>query len=179
MKQNMLPNQQKPGYKVPENYFRDFEADLMARLNEDHILGDTYKGDPGFKTPDAYFDDLENRIFNNIENSGSTKNNGKVIPLIRNKKLYYIAAVAAVFIGIISTLFYQSTNQVYTIDSVELSTLESFIDDGYFELDFMEISTFMIEEGFSFDDYSTTGLSDQAIYNYVDENIEDPNLFDL
>lgn len=178
MKQNMLPKHQKPGFKVPENYFRDFEANLMAKMNEKHILDDTYKGDPGFKTPDAYFDDLESRVLSKIENTGNERNKGKVIPIFRNKKLLYIAAVAAVFIGIISTVFNEPASQVYTIESVELSTLESFIDDGYIELDFLEVSNFMIEEGFSFDEYSEAGLSDQEIYNYVDENIEDPNLFD-
>src|SRR5690606_24062167 len=76
MKQNMLPLNQKPGFKVPENYFREFDAGLMAKLNENHILDGTYKGDPGFKTPEAYFDDLEGKIFHRIE---ETRNKGKVI----------------------------------------------------------------------------------------------------
>jgi len=174
MKQNMLPLNQKPGFKVPENYFREFDAGLMAKLNENHILDGTYKGDPGFKTPEAYFDDLEGKIFHRIE---ETRNKGKVIPLFRNKKLYYIATVAAIFIGIVSTVL-KPVTPVYTIDSVELSTLESFIDDGYIELEFMEYSTFILEEGFSFEVYSAEGLTDKEIYSYVDENIEDPNLFD-
>lgn len=173
MKKKMLPEDQKTGFSIPENYFRDFEARLMDRLNEPEVLGGTYKGQSGFVVPENYFDQLEKQVLDKVEKKRETT---KVIPLYRRKKFYYAAAVAAVFTGIISTLFFNAPGADFTIDSLELSTLENYLDDEYINIDNKEISVFMIDDSYSFYNFSTSRLSDEAVLEYISENIEDPNL---
>ncbi|HSP41081.1 MAG TPA: hypothetical protein VLN46_06570 [Gillisia sp.] len=172
MENNKLPYHIKPGFKVPNDYFGDFEERLMYSVKQENkqpeILN-TYAGKPGFSIPEGYFDTLESEILNKAE-----AKTGKVIPLFSYRKIFYAAAVAAVFIGILSTLFFKNSTTVHTLDSLELSALENYIEEGYFDLDYNELSAFMTEDGYSFDNYSTSEFSDEAVYNYINENIEDP-----
>ena len=172
MENNKLPYHQKPGFKVPNDYFGNFEERIMHSLEQENKspdLLDTYIGKTGFTLPKGYFESFESQIIDKIETQP-----GKVISLFSYRKIFYAAAVAAVFIGIVSTLFFRNSTTVYTIDSIELSALENYIEEGYFDLDFNELSAFMTKDGYSFGDYSTSEFSDEAVYNYIDENIEDP-----
>jgi len=174
MKNNKLPYYKNPGFKIPDQYFQDFEDRLMQAVQQENILPDameTYPGKPGFSIPQAYFTGLEDRILDKVN-----LDQPKVIPLFSAKKLFYAAAVAAVFIGIFSTLFFRNDSTVFTMDSIELSALENYIEEGYFDLDFNELSAFMTEDGYSFGNYNTDKFSDEAVYNYINENIEDPEL---
>ena len=173
MKKKMLPNHPKSGFNVPENYFRDFEVRLMDRINEPEVLEGTFMGQPGFKVPENYFDRLEKLVLDKVEEKNDI---AKVIPLYRRKRFYYAAAVAAVFTGIISTLFLNAPGADFTIDSLELSTLENYLDDEYINIDNKEISVFMIDDSYSFYNLNTSRLSDEAVFEYISENIEDPNL---
>lgn len=174
MKDNKLPYHQKSGFKVPNDYFRNFEERLMHVVQQEEEQPEiihTYIGKHGFTTPEGYFDSLENRILKKVEPKP-----GKVMPLYSVRKLYYAAAVAAVFIGIVSVLFINNNTSGFTMDSIELSALEIYIEEGYFDLNSYELSSFMTEEIYSFGNYSTSNLSDEAVYNYINENIEDPEL---
>lgn len=170
MKNNKLPYHN-PGFKVPDNYFQDLEERLMHAVQEEKNppeVMETYSRQPGFVVPEGYFNNFGERIFDRVNKPV------KVIPLFSAKKIFYAAAVAAVFIGIISTLFFRSNTAEYTLDSLELSALENYIEEGHFDMDYNELSAFMTEEGYSFGNYSTEGFSDEAVYNYINENIEDP-----
>ena len=172
MENNKLPYHLKPGFKVPENYFQEMEDRLMQVIqNESTLTHDmsSYSGKSGFSVPEGYFSTLEDTILEKVK-----KTEPKVIPLFLARKLFYAAAVAAVFIGIISTLFIRNNTNEFTMDSIELSALENYIEEGYFDLDFNELSSFMTEDGYSFGNYNTDDFSDEAMYNYINENIEDP-----
>lgn len=173
MKQNKLPYQNKSGFKVPENFFEDFEEKMMRSVGEKPVLEDALSAGSGFKVPESYFEDLERDILLKVE--GENKG-GKLITLFNNTKLYYAAAVAAVFIGIVSTVFFTPVSESYSIDGLELSAIEQYIDEGYINFNFNEISAFMAEEDLAFDDFNTSGLSDEQVLEYLSENIEDPNL---
>ncbi len=172
MENNKLPYRIKPGFKVPKDYFENFEERLMHAVEQEKDqskLIQTYTGNSGFTFPDGYFDSLEGRILEKVQAKP-----GKVIELFPVRRIIYAASVAAVFIGIVSTLFFRDSSTPNTMDSLELSALENYIEEGYFDLDFNELSAFMTQEGYSFGDYSTSQFSDEAVYNYIDENIEDP-----
>lgn len=172
MKNNKLPYRKNSGFQIPDQYFQDFEERLMQKVQQENLLPEgmeTYSRKPGFVVPDGYFSALEGSILNSIN-----KEEQKVIPLFPGRKLFYAAAVAAVFIGLVSTLFLRNENSEFTMDSIELSALENYIEEGYFDLDFVELSAFMTEDGYSFGDYNTDRFSDEAVYNYINENIEDP-----
>lgn len=168
------PYHPKTGFKTPDNYFEDLEGRIMGAVVKEDVLSGRKYASPGFTVPQSYFNDLEIDILGKV----SSKNRGgKVISLLNNSKYFYAAAVAAVFIGLISTQFFNPVIEAYSIDAVELSALEEYIDEGNINLNYNEISSFMAEEGYSFDDFNTSGLSDEEVFNYLNENIEDPNLF--
>lgn len=67
-----------PGFKIPENYFEEFENQLMQRFSFEET---TQKVLPGFKTPDNYFDSFEERLmqrFNFEENVEKTTTGFKI-----------------------------------------------------------------------------------------------------
>ncbi|QED37259.1 hypothetical protein FK178_05825 [Antarcticibacterium arcticum] len=173
MKNKMLPNHHKSGFSLPENYFRDFEARLMEELNEPQVSGNAYKGDPGFKVPENYFEGFEGKV---LEKLNEERTVTKVIPLYRRKKFYYAAAVAAVFTGLFSTLLFNPPGNDINIDSLELSAIENYLDDEYLNFDKKEISVFMTDYSYTLDNFSTSRLSDEAVLEYISENVEDPNL---
>ncbi|HZJ36551.1 MAG TPA: hypothetical protein VFD29_08005 [Gillisia sp.] len=172
MKKNKLANQTRSGFKVPKNYFEDFEAKMTRAISADKTFGDQYKGNPGFTIPENYFDSLENQVLAKVERP---EPRGMVISLFRKKKLYAAAGIAAVFIGIISTLLFKP-NPINLLDSEKISVLEEYIDQESIDLNFNEITTFLYEEGYVLDDLDTSDLSDEAVFDYLNEHVEDPAL---
>ena len=162
----------KSGFKVPENYFEDFESEMLDTFCLEPDMLNIIEKDSGFKVPSYYFETLENKIFDRIENSEAE---GKVIPLYRTRKFYYYAAVAAVFVGLISTLLFNPV-QKNTFDSIELSAIEAYMDSGNIDFNYNEISAIIYEEDYVFDNITKSNLSDDAVFEYLNENIEDPSI---
>lgn len=173
MKKNKLATHFKPGFKVPKNYFEDFEAKMMrAIICEQPEFEQQSQEKSGFTIPENYFDSLEDKVMAKVE---GPEPRGRVISLFRKKKFYAAAGVAAVFIGIISTLLL-SPNPVNSSDSEKISVLEEYIDGENMDLNFNEITSFLYEEGYVLDDLNTSGLSDEAVFDYINEHVEDPAL---
>lgn len=166
-----LPYQSKSGFRTPEDYFEGFEARIMGAVVQDNYLTDLKNKKAGFIVPDAYFENLEIDVLARVETSNE---GGKIISFFNTSKYYYAAAVAAVFIGIVSTLLFNPVMDELSIDAIELSALEDYIDEGNINLNYNEISAFMAEEGYSFDEFNTSGLSDEEVFDYLNENIDDP-----
>lgn len=174
MKQNKLPYNPNSGFIVPDDYFENFEEKMMLSIGEKPALENiVFKSNSGFKVPNSYFENIEREIIHKVEGE---KKSGKFISLFNNPKLYYAAAVAAVFIGVVSTVFFNPVTDNFTIDGLEISAIEHYIDEGYIDFNYNEISAFMAEEDYSFDDFNTSGLSDDQVFEYLSENIEDPNI---
>lgn len=174
MKHNKLPYNPKSGFKVPDSYFGDFEEKIMRSIGEKPALENiVFKANSGFTIPDAYFENLERGILQKVEGE---KKGGRLISLFNNKKLYYVAAVAAVFVGLVSSVFFNPVTEDFTVEGLELSAIELYIDEGYIDLNFNEISAFSAEGNYSFDNFNTSGLSDEQVLEYLSDNIEDPNI---
>ena len=178
MKKNKLPYHQDPGFKVPPNYFEDLEERLLNAAASENSLRSIEKKKIGFIIPENYFDDLERRVLQKIEGKQVIKEEkGKLIPLISREAIYYVAAVAAIFIFIFSTIdLNPKVEQEYNMNSVELSALEEYINNGYLDFNFMEVTSFLSEEDYVLQDFDTADFSDEEVLNYLTENIEDPNL---
>ena len=172
MKKNKLAAHYKPGFKVPNNYFEDFDAKMMHVISKEQIFGEQAIGKPGFSVPKNYFDSLENQISAKIEHP---EPRGMIISLFRKNKLYAAAGIAAVFIGIISSLLLKP-NSLNSLNSVELSALEEYIDEENIDFNFNEISTFIYEEGYVMDNLNISGVSDEAVFDYLSDHGEDPAL---
>lgn len=177
MKENMSPNHKKPGYMVPDNYFEDFESRILHAVTKKSASIDRhYSAQSGFLVPGDYFDNLEQNILQKVDQSkGVGQDNGRVVSLYKKKKLYYAAAIAAVFIGILTTTLFNPVAEELSVNNLELTAIEEYINEGYIDFTFNEISAFMAEGDYSFDHFNTTGLSDEEVFDYLSENIEDPN----
>lgn len=171
MEKNKFTYNPNSGFNVPENYFEDFETKLLDSLSLEPQLG-TIEKDSGFRVPSDYFETLESKIFAGIENSESK---GKIIPIYKSRKFYYYAAVAAVFIGLISTQLFNPV-QEYSFDSIELSAIEAYMDSGNIDFNYNEISAIIYDEDYVFDNMTKSNLSDDAVFEYLNENIEDPSI---
>lgn len=172
MKKNKLATHFKLGFKVPNHYFEDFEAKMMRAISHEESALEQYKEKSGFTIPENYFDGLEDQVLAKVERP---ETRGMIISLFRKKKFYAAAGIAAVFIGIISTLLLKP-NPVNSLDSENISVLEEYIYGENIELNFNEITTFIYEEGYVLDDLNTSGLSDEAVFDYINEHVEDPAL---
>jgi len=172
MKKNKLATHFKPGFKVPKNYFEDFEAKMMRAISYEQSALEQHKEKSGFTIPENYFDGLEDQVLAKVERP---EPRGMIISLFRKKKFYAVAGIAAVFIGIISTLLLKP-NPVNSLDSEQISVLEEYIDGESIDLNFNEITTFIYEEGYVLDDLNTSGISDEAVFDYINDYVEDPAL---
>ncbi|MFN4764214.1 hypothetical protein ACKGJN_13880 [Gillisia sp. Q332] len=172
MEKNKFTFNPKSGFKVPENYFEDFESNVLDSLSLEPEMLKTIEKDSGFKVPLDYFETLENNIYARIENS---KSKGRVIPMYRKRKLFYYVAVAAIFVGLISTLLFNPV-QENSFNSIELSAIEAYMDSGNMDFNYNEISSIIYEEDYVFDNITKSNLSDDAVFEYLKENMEDPSI---
>jgi hypothetical protein len=172
MKKNKLATHFKSGFKVPNDYFEDFEAKMMRSVSSEQSTLKQSREKSGFTIPENYFDGLEEQVLAKVERP---EPRGMVISLFRKKQFYAAAGIAAVFIGIISTLLLKP-NPVNSLDSEYISVLEEYIDGENIDLNFNEITTFIFEEDYVLEDLSTTALSDEDVFDYIIDHVENPSL---
>lgn len=172
MKENKLPYH-KPGFKVPTGYFGEFEERIMRTVSQEGTTGNRPTGRAGFTVPQDYFEELEDKILHKIQ---IKEDDNKVVSIFRKKSIYYAATAAAVFLAIITTVLYDPSIPEYTIDSIELSVLEDYIDEGYIDLNYNEISAYITEEGHYGEHFNTANISDDEVFEYLNEHLEDPEL---
>ena len=160
------------GFKVPENYFGSLEEKLMQRLNEEKSGNIPVKGS-GFTVPEDYFENLENRILSRV-----TEDKPKVIKLFKKEYIFYAAAVAAIFVLMLGNFFQTSQQQTLGWDDIEISAMENYFDDsynmGYIEWSTSEYSDFIVEDANIIHEDNFREVDNEAVFDYLDENIEDP-----
>ncbi len=173
MEKNKIPYQGDPGFSVPSNYFEELDGQLldMARQTGNDFRLVEEMPSSGFKTPENYFDGLEERILDKVQKD---KKQPKVIPLFQKEYWYYAAGIAAIVIALAGTLFVNPVAED-SWENVEVSVLESYIDGNNIDFSTTEISTFLFEEGGTVDDASFSEMNSEVMFDYLDENIEDPS----
>lgn len=161
---------QKPGFKVPENYFEELEEKLMQGFAEENSI-ELPSVKSGFKVPEGYFEKLEDQI---LEKQKST---GKVISIFRKEYLYYAAAVAAIFILVwIAPFNKTATEDPLGWDDVEVSAMEDYIVESY-DLDYMdsaEFSSLFLDDEKLVDDSDFENVDSNVVIDYLEENVDDP-----
>lgn len=174
MKKNKLPSHPNTGFKVPDNYFQDLEARIMsATYSKDHLNSPGIK-ETGFRVPDNYFEDLQAKVMQKVQ---EPQKDAKLIPLFSREKFYYAAAIAAAVILIFSTVLLKPVGeQEFSMETIEVSALEEYINNGHLDFNFNEISTFLSEEDYIVEEMNVSGLSDEEVFRYINENVENPDL---
>lgn len=161
MKKNGLPYR-KDSFKVPEGYFEALEDRLMESVDKE--LGGE-NTNPGFAVPDGYFEDLEAQVLGRLEQESKLR----VVNLFNREAFYYAAGVAAVFVAIVTTFFFDGP-QATTYESVNMITLEDYLDEIW-----DDPSEQMIQSGEY--DFATSGKEEfdhEAVLEYLNENVEEP-----
>lgn len=165
-------SQQSP-FKVPEDYFGEFEERMMQRIEDSSSLAPS-NIEAGFNVPEGYFETLEDKIL-----VKSTRKKSKVVSLNKKEYLFYAAAVAALFIMMIGDVFKTGPEQAPGWDDLEISAMENYIDEGYdmgyIELNTMEYSEFISKGEKLIDEEDFNDINSQAAFDYIDENIDDPS----
>lgn len=172
MNEKGLPYKKDAGFKVPENYFEDFETRMMAQLpagEENSILSE--KSSP-FKVPDGYFQQLESQL---NEKLGIEDKETRVIPLFKRKKLWsYVAGVAAVLAVIFGSVVF-NRSQTFDYNDLDILAVENYLLES-FDYSSPEETHLLKEGDFSFATSPNASVDREALLEYLNENMEDPSL---
>lgn len=173
MKTNKPKYSENSGFKVPKDYFENFEDRMIRRLEEQEAVK-LPVNESGFSVPDGYFESLDERILKRTKDNTPTR----VINLFKKEYLFYAAAVAAIFILMLGNFFQTESDQPIGWDDVEISAMENYIDEGY-DMGFIDLNTsdyseFILKDGKLIDDSDFYSVNSEAVIDYIDENIEDP-----
>jgi len=152
-------------FKVPTNYFDEFENHLFKKINEEVLPKNI-----GFKTPTGYFNKLDIKI---KRKNNSKSKEGKLIPIVSKKTFMYAASIAAIVILVFSVL--KNSTPVYTLEEIEISNIENFINEGNIQLKQYEISILFTDEILNNITSNQSQLSGNQLENYLLENINDLN----
>lgn len=171
MKKNDLPDNKNSGFKIPDNYFGDFEARMLSKVSSLENTDRLPEYSNPFKIPDSYFDKFEDRLF---ESLNKEKDHTKVISLITNKHFSYVAGIAAVLAIIFTTHFY-NRSQSFGFEDLEITAVERYLLENLDHTTPEETQLFK-EGDFSFASSNNAALNREAVLEYLSENIEDPSI---
>lgn len=166
MKEKNLSYNPKSGFKTPKQYFEDLEGELLDAVKLSGSLKE--KKSAGFTTPDGYFDGLEDKLLEKV-----TKKEPKVRTLFTKEVFLYAASIAAMVIAFASTFYIDPESQT-SWETIELSVMESYIDDHNIDFSTGEISNYIFQQGYVIDDTDLNTVNSEAMMNYLDENLDDP-----
>ncbi len=154
------------GFKTPENYFEDFEAQLFSKIEEANLPKSA-----GFQVPQNYFENLEAEVLEAVKTSEKST---KVVALFPKKYFGYAAAIAAcLLIGF--TIFNNKTDNE-TLDALQLAAIDNYIEEGNLNLDLYDVTTFINDEDITNLDLTTQQFSEATLKNYLLENMDEETL---
>ena len=162
----MKKNKNISGFKTPENYFEDFEAQLFSKIDEANLPKSA-----GFKVPQNYFENLDEEILKSVTDSEKPT---KVIPLFPKKYFGYAAAMAACLI--IGFMVFNNETENDNLDALQLATIDNYIEEGNLNLDLYDVTTFINDEDIANLDLETQQFSEATLKNYLLENIDEESL---
>lgn len=148
------------GFTAPDDYFENFEDRLFL-----NIAVEDFPKSSGFKVPDNYFTELENRMLAVVE---TPKTSVRVISLFSKRYIGVAAAIAAFLI--LGITVFKSPNISSNIDSLQLATIDKYIDAGNLNLDLYELTSYINDEDISNIDLQGQQMEDTDIEAYLFEN---------
>ncbi|WP_299682196.1 hypothetical protein [uncultured Dokdonia sp.] len=143
-------------YKVPENYFIDFQERLQVQLEFEELIGT--KKDTGFIVPKEYFERLPEKIISEVQQPT------KVVSLFKTKWLYATASVAAIIILI---LLLKSPATITPFEDIESDTIASYLETDNYLISDYELGELLTDD--ELDDLSNDiQLEDVEVIEYLD-----------
>jgi hypothetical protein len=163
MKPKDLKDIQDSGFKIPTGYLEEFEDSILKLASLKEKVSDS-----GFSIPEGYFDSVESKILSQIPE----KESRKVISLINKKSIIYATSIAASLVLMFNLIDF---NTKIDINSIETSTIESYLNSEDFDSD--ELAALLIDSDFLDDSFDTMNFSEEAIEDYVYDNLELDDLY--
>ncbi|MGY0392771.1 hypothetical protein ACW5R3_09480 [Bizionia sp. KMM 8389] len=159
MNSNELKNIKQSGFKTPDNYFQNFEDNLLSEIAIQEQCDSA-----GFKVPDNYFENfnVSTKNLTPQENSSS-----KVIPLFAKKSWLYAASIAAIAI-LVFTL--PDFNQPVNFSTLDNDSIENYILANDYEA--TEFNNLITDPAAFENTIYNEALSDTSLENYMYNNSE-------
>jgi hypothetical protein len=151
----------KSGFKVPENYFDDFEKRIFKKIESETLPKET-----GFKVPDGYFDNLEDTLLQRLHTEEKSQ---KVIQLNSRSTWVYLTAIAAC-LAIIVSMLVKNESIVKQMNSLKIASIENYIDEGYLDLESYEVLALLDDEDLTNINLENDIFSEESLENYLLEN---------
>ncbi|WP_046744805.1 hypothetical protein [Kordia zhangzhouensis] len=166
MKKNELHTNQ-TGFKTPKEYFENFEDRFFERLTTESTIPET----SGFKAPEMYFNRLEDTL---SEKLFSNESETKVISLQfkKNYQKYIRYAVAACLVLVSSVAIYQNTKEIISIETVENSEINTFIENDLIALNNYELVNVYEEENVDITAVFEVELDESETLDYLEKTTD-------
>ena len=153
-----------PKFTVPENYFEEFDARMMQKIEETQL-----PKSPGFTVPDGYFDSVEETI---LQNNIPQQQNVQVLSLHKQRIFKIVATVAACF-AIFMTIDFFSPLSTSSIEDIDTASISAYIEDGNIDYSTDEIASYLKEEDLSTLEISTESITKENLTDYLLNHIDD------
>ncbi|MEO9503529.1 MAG: hypothetical protein ABJN73_01660 [Nonlabens ulvanivorans] len=149
------------GFQVPQDFFKNFEEDIMTQWNLEDKLGK----ETGFEVPDGYFETLEEQLLPVVDD--------KVRQLPKKSNvttfLYPVLAIAAMLV-IVLTL--NSGNESVDIASVDTSVLEDYLIEESFLYDDATVDILFADNDILDNISLTESVDTDVLYDYLEDEMD-------
>ena len=125
------------GFKIPKNYFEDFESHMLDRMESQTPLSSVE--DSGFTIPKDYFATIEDSVLSKLDKETP------VFSLFNWKKVSAIASIAAVVL-ICASIFFNGNRQ----ENISTDMVETYFETQ--DLDTYELAQLLSETEFITED---------------------------
>ncbi|RLJ62477.1 hypothetical protein CLV86_2083 [Lacinutrix venerupis] len=156
MKNENLNNVKKTGFKVPQNYFEEFENSILTEAKLKNLVIDS-----GFKAPEGYLDNFSVPI----------EKETKVISIFSKKNMLLVSSIAAAIVLFFSLNVFD--NSPLSFDDLDTTTVDNYILN---ETEIGDLTYLFQDNELSENQFIDYSLSDEALDNYI-ENIDFNDLY--
>lgn len=153
------------GFKVPDQYFENFEKQLSNALDDEKengfLLSKVEK--TGYKVPDQYFETFEDILLTKIKEKKKTT---KVISIATIKKLMYISGVAAMIVLAIILRNPKETNAP-DFESIAIADIQEYIISNHVEMSDDELAVLLDSEIDLTEMFEDAIISNEVLEDYL------------
>lgn len=159
------------GFKVPENYFQNFETRMFDKIQTLPQENELHKIQQPFNIPDNYFEVFEKKMLHKL---AQEPDKPRVISLFSRKTLSYVAGIAAV-IAVILTSSVIGHGEKTTFEDLDMLAVENYLFETL-DLSNPEETQLIDKREFSFAQGIDSNIDHEAVLEYLNENFEEPSL---
>lgn len=150
-----MKQQSRDGFKVPENYFENFQEQLGKRLSA--------KDSDGFSVPEGYFESFGEKLEQRL-----TESPGKVRKLRPRLLAWGSAVAAAIILFVVLQPGSQYTSP--TFSDLADAEIESYLEVGYEDLSAYEWAENFPPESLSAEDLIEVEPAEEQLLDYLDQD---------